>query len=88
MAIIISKLTEDEIKAKGIHDWPTWEAGVSEFDWTYDAEEHAYVLSGKVIVSTMDEEVVIEAKDYVVFPKGLSCRWKVIEPIRKHYLFK
>ena len=30
----------------------------------------------------------IKAGDLVEFPKGLSCRWKVIKPVRKHYNFK
>ncbi|HOK78766.1 MAG TPA: cupin domain-containing protein, partial [Verrucomicrobiota bacterium] len=25
--------------------------------------------------------------DLVVFPQGLSCVWKVAEPVRKHYRF-
>jgi hypothetical protein len=25
------------------------------------------------------------AGDFVTFPKGMSCRWKVLEPVRKHY---
>jgi len=24
---------------------------------------------------------------YVVFPKGLSCVWKVSKPVKKHYIF-
>jgi len=31
--------------------------------------------------------VIIEAGDFVVFPKGLTCRWNVLQPIRKHYSF-
>ena len=27
------------------------------------------------------------AGDFVVFPKGLKCRWRVIKPVRKHYTF-
>ena len=27
------------------------------------------------------------AGDYVIFPKGLKCTWKVAEDITKHYKF-
>jgi uncharacterized cupin superfamily protein len=39
-----------------------------------------------VEVTTEDgKKYVIEKGDLVTFPKGLRCRWKVLEPVRKHY---
>ncbi|HAG51262.1 MAG TPA: cupin, partial [Deltaproteobacteria bacterium] len=34
-----------------------------------------------------DEEVEIKKGDLVTFPKGLKCKWNVIERIRKAYIF-
>ena len=42
---------------------------------------------GKVVVSTTEGDVEINAGDIVVFPSGLSCKWKVLETIRKVYKF-
>jgi uncharacterized cupin superfamily protein len=35
----------------------------------------------------VEGRVTIEKGDYVVFPVGLSCRWKVMQRIRKYYDF-
>jgi hypothetical protein len=65
---------------------PTWEKEASSFDWFYDEPETALVLEGKVKVTGEDgQQVEFGAGDLVTFPAGLSCRWEVIEPIRKHY---
>ena len=67
---------------------PTWECGVSEFDWFYDSEEECLLLEGQVTVSYEGGSVSFGAGDYVVFPKGLSCVWKVSKPVKKHFIFK
>ncbi len=67
---------------------PTWSKEVSVFDWSYDETETCYVLEGEVEVTTADgERVVFGAGDLVTFPRGLSCRWNVRQPIRKHFRF-
>jgi len=72
----------------GVSTWPIWECDVSEFPWTYDEQETAYILEGRVEVTPEGgEPVVIEAGDLVVFPAGMRCTWKVLAPIRKHYAF-
>ena len=86
MPIIVRKATEvemDEMKNK-----PTWECGVSEFDWYYDDEEESYFVEGDVTVHYNGESVTFGKGDYVVFPQGLSCRWQVKKPVKKHYYFK
>jgi len=40
------------------------------------------------MVTTDHEEVTIEPGDFIIFPKGLSCHWRVLKPIRKHYSFE
>jgi len=85
--IKITKLTEDEISRKEIRSWPIWSCGVSEFDWKYGAAETCYILDGEVEVQSEFETVAFSVGDFVIFPKGLKCRWKVIRPVRKHYSF-
>ena len=67
--------------------WSVWECEPSTFDWHYDSIENAYLFEGKVRVKTKDEEVEVKAGDYVTFPQGLDCTWKISEKIRKVYRF-
>ena len=79
------------IKNKDIKDysaWPIWSCGVSKFDWEYADEEHCFIIEGKVTVVTSDGSINIGPGDYVVFPKGLKCKWDVHNSIKKHYTFK
>ncbi len=88
MNIKIEKLTPEQIKQMGIENWPIWTKEPSTFDWYYDEIEKCYFLEGKVIVEFEGRSVEINKGDFVVFPQGLSCVWKVIEPVRKHYKFE
>ena len=87
MKIEISAISKNEISKKGVFSWPIWSCEMSEFDWEYDDKESCYLLEGEVEVSTSLETVKFSSGDFVVFPKGLKCRWKVIKPVRKHYTF-
>tara|TARA_B100001964_G_C13737281_1_gene381481 strand:+ start:135 stop:401 length:267 start_codon:yes stop_codon:yes gene_type:complete len=87
MKIEISDISENEISKKGVFSWPIWSCEVSEFDWEYDQQESCLLLEGEVEVASDDETVKFGAGDFVVFPRGLKCRWKVIKPVRKHYTF-
>jgi len=87
MKIEISKVSENEISKKGVFSWPIWSCEISEFDWEYDDKESCYLLEGEVEVSTSLETVKFGFGDFVVFPRGLKCRWKVLKPVRKHYTF-
>ena len=87
MKIEIIKLSESKITEKNILQWPIWTCEVSEFDWEYSDEEACLLLEGEVEVSSEFETVRFSAGDYVVFPKGLKCHWKVMQPVRKHYSF-
>ncbi len=89
MKIKIEKLSGEMIEKLNVKKWPIWTKEISKFDWRYDETEECYILEGKVAVKTTEgEKTVIKAGDFVTLPKGLSCRWEVIEPIRKHYNFK
>ena len=87
MNIQINKLTESEIAKKEIKSWPIWSCEVSEFDWEYSEQEFCLLLEGEVEVSGNFETVKFGVGDYVVFPRGLKCRGKIIKHVRKHYSF-
>ena len=87
MNIIISQLTDKEIGERGMLSWPVWSCDISEFDWEYSDEESCLLLDGEVEVKSEFETVRFSAGDFVVFPRGLKCYWKVISPVRKHYTF-
>ena len=87
MTIQIIKLAESEIVEKNIRSWPIWTCDVSEFDWEYSEQESCLLLEGDVEVSGNFETVRFSSGDFVVFPKGLKCHWKIIKSVRKHYTF-
>jgi hypothetical protein len=77
-----------KLQQLGVYSWPVWEKEVSEFDWHYDSDETCYILDGHVFVTPEGgAPVEIRAGDFVVFPAGMSCTWKITQPIRKHYKF-
>ena len=86
--ISIEKPTQEKLDSLGVNSWSIWECEPSTFDWQYSENESAYVLEGKVTVTTENGETVeINKGDFVRFPKGLKCKWNVIDKIRKHYTF-
>lgn len=86
MTITVRKPTDTE-KAEMLSK-PVWECEVSEFDWHYDSEETCLILDGRVTVEHAGGSASFGPGDYVIFPQGLSCVWKVSEPVKKHYVFK
>jgi uncharacterized cupin superfamily protein len=79
-----AKLLADQ----SVKTWPIWEKEVSEFTWHYDEMETCYLLEGDAMVTPDGGESVRFGKgDLVTFPKGMSCTWKVLKPVRKHYKF-
>jgi len=78
----------ERLEKHGVKSWPIWEKEVSEFPWHYDEPETCYFLEGDVIVTPEGGEPVRVGKgDLVTFPQGMSCTWKVLQPVRKHYKF-
>ena len=70
----------------GVRRWDIWEKEVSEFPWHYDEQEICFFLEGDVQVMLEGGEPVRFGKgDLVTFPAGMSCTWKVLKPVRKHY---
>lgn len=89
MGITVRKLSDDEFHSLQIVSWPIWRKEVSEFEWYYDSTESCLILEGDVIVTDTDGvSVHFGAGDFVVFPKGLACTWKIIKPVKKHYMFE
>lgn len=86
MEVKIRKLSDEELKNLGVEDWPIWRREVSEFDWYYDTNEDFYVLEGEVEVTTDGGKTYRFGEgDFVTFPKGMKCTWKVLKPIKKKY---
>jgi len=70
----------------GISSWPIWEKEASEFPWSYDEKETCYILEGEVEVTPERGEAVKMGKgDLVTFPQGMSCTWKILKDVKKHY---
>ena len=83
---IVKKPTTAE--AQAMQTKPIWSCGVSEFDWYYDSEETCLLIEGEVVVEYDGGSVSFGEGDYVVFPQGLACVWKVTQPVKKHYVFR
>ena len=85
MQVLIEKKSDDQLIAIGVFSWPVWSKEASEFEWSYDGEEQAYLLEGEVEVMAYGETYRFGKGDFVTFPVGMTCTWKVLKPVRKHY---
>ena len=86
--ITVEKPTEEKLRRLEVRTWPVWEKEVSEFTWEYDEKETCYLLEGKVTVTPDKGNPVTFGKgDFVVFPEGLKCTWKITSPVKKHFKF-
>ena len=89
MKIEVKQPAKEELEGQGVLEWPIWEKEVSRFDWHYDSEETCYLLEGQVEVTTPDgQAVTFGAGDMVRFPAGLSCKWDISVPVKKHFHLK
>ncbi len=72
----------------GVSNWPIWTKETSEFPWSYDDRETCYLLEGEVEVTPEGGETVKFGKgDLVIFPLGMSCTWRILKDVKKHYKF-
>ena len=86
--IVEHNLSEDRLNDLGARDWPIWTKEESEFPWHYDTQERCYFLEGDVVVTPEGGEPVEMGRgDFVTFPQGMSCTWKIRKDVRKHYTF-
>ncbi len=78
----------NRLNALGACSWPIWEKEISEFQWYYDEQEICLILEGDVIVTPDSSNPIHFGKgDLVTFPQGMSCTWKILKSVRKHYKF-
>ena len=85
---VIHQPSQEELNTLDVFNWPVWTKETSEFPWTYDSREICYIVEGEVYVIPDNGEVVhIVEGDLVTFPKGMSCTWRIIRAIKKHYQF-
>lgn len=83
--VTVRKPTESEIAE--MEKCPVWSCGVSTFDWHYSEKETCLIIEGEVTVEYDGQSVSFGKGDYVVFPKGLDCVWKVKKAVKKYYKF-
>jgi uncharacterized cupin superfamily protein len=83
--IIVRKPTAEE--SAQMKKCPIWEKEISEFPWHYDEPETCLILAGDVTITSAEQTVSFGPGDYVVFPQGLDCTWKIKKAVRKHYQF-
>lgn len=68
------------MRPRGSPWFPPW--------WSYDEQERCYFLEGDLVVTPDGGEPVTMGRgDFVTFPQGMSCTWKIIKDVRKHYRF-
>ena len=80
--------SEQRLAELGVRDWLIWTKESSEFPWHYDEQEQCYFLEGDVVVTPDGGEPVEMGRgDFVTFPLGMSCTWKIRKDVRKHYQF-
>jgi uncharacterized protein len=78
----------EKLNELGVSNWSIWTKEASEFPWTYDDRETCYLLEGEVIVTPKGGQPVQFGKgDLVTFPAGMSCTWKILKDVKKHYRF-
>jgi len=87
--IIVRKPTAAEREV--CKHWPIWKCDVSQFDWEYSQVEKCLILEGQVVIMDRPDSgqaVTFGQGDYVVFPNGLKCVWKIEKAVKKHYDFE
>lgn len=85
--VIIEKVSDEEVKTKGIDRWPVWTKEKSRFDWTYSGDEQCYIIDGEFSVETDEGTYHIGPGDFVTFRDGLQCVWDIKKPVKKYYHF-
>ncbi len=83
----VKKLSKEELDKLNIYSWPVWIKEESEFNWHYSEKESCYILEGDVEVSYKGGKVNFKEDDFIVFPEGLDCVWKIKKAVKKHYKF-
>ena len=83
----VRKPTKEEVDRIKSEHWGIWTKEVSEFTWSYDERETCLIIEGEVTVTFEGGSAKFGKGDFVVFPEGLECTWKITKPVRKYYKF-
>ena len=84
--MLVRKPTPQEIEISAA--WEIWSKEPSEFPWSYDEKETCYILEGTATVTDINgNSISFGPGDWIEFEIGLKCTWKVLQTIRKRYMF-
>ena len=86
MSVIIRKPTQAEIDEAS--NWKTWTKGITIFEMNYTKSERCLILEGEVKIIAEGKNHYFHGGDYVIFKKGLKCKWVIRSPVKKKYLFE
>ena len=86
--VIVWKPSGEETRV--CQTWPIWTHDAGEFEWEYTQTEKCLIVEGRVTVSDLSgsQSVSFGTGDFVQFPNGLKCIWKITQAVRKHYDFE
>jgi uncharacterized cupin superfamily protein len=85
--VIIEEMTMEDVRKKGIDQWPVWTKEPSRFDWSYQGDEECYIIEGEFTVETDEGDFSVKPGDFVTFKDGLECVWDIKLPVKKYYNF-
>jgi uncharacterized cupin superfamily protein len=79
---LVFSTSADHREQRGI-----WSCTRGSFHWTFDCDETAVVIQGRVVVQMEDgTKLTLGPGDVAFFPNGLKCVWNVEEDLRKVYV--
>jgi uncharacterized cupin superfamily protein len=84
-----SDMTQEEMQAKRIPFWPVWEKDSGMSPVYYEFEENCYIVEGEAIITPSaysDADAIhVKAGDFITLPQGLTVRWEIVKPLKKHF---
>ena len=95
MALEPRQATDAELSDLDVRHWPVWTTGDKE-KWgvgnlVEDKEmpygELSYMMSGRleIVPKSTGMPTIVEAGDFVTFPRGYVASWKVLEELTWNY---
>jgi hypothetical protein len=87
-SVQVYRLSGDELDRQDMRGWDVWEKDASESECSYTMEEHCFVERGSARIIHRGATLDVREGDYVVFPVGMTCTWKVAGPLGVRYAFR